>query len=156
MRHFSLFLLLVSFSLNLSAADKAVTPEALVAQLYKTHDAQKSPFFQDQDRALVDRFFAKELADMIWKDAVASQGELGALGADPLYDAQDLLLKDFVIHQAATVKGRTSVLVTFENAGQKKRNTFTFVQQGGVWKISDLRYTAGHTLSRLYRDAAGN
>lgn len=157
MRAFSfLLLLLVSLSLNLSAADKAATPEALVAELYKAHDAEKSPFFQDKDRALVDHYFTKELADLMWKDAVSSKGELGVLDFDPLYDAQDLLLKNFVIHPTKTEKNKTSVLVTFENTGQKKRNTFIFVQQAGVWKIGDLRYSSGHALLKLYQDAAGN
>ena len=51
MRAFSLLLLLISFNLTLSAADKVAAPEALVAKLYKAHDAEKSPFFQDTSRS---------------------------------------------------------------------------------------------------------
>lgn len=40
---------------------------ALIADLYKQHDAEKGPF-REKKRAVVDRFFAKPLADLIWKD----------------------------------------------------------------------------------------
>src|SRR6266404_6946642 len=35
-----------------AAQSQTRTPEALVADLYKQHDANKSPFFQTKDRAL--------------------------------------------------------------------------------------------------------
>ena len=44
-----------------SAETKAAPPETLVAELYKQHDAKKSPFFQTKDRGLVDKYFTKPL-----------------------------------------------------------------------------------------------
>lgn len=156
MRAFSLLLLLVSFSLNLSAADKAVTPEALVAQLYKVHDAEKSPFFQAEDRALVDRYFAKELADFLWKDAKESKGELGVIDFDPLYNAQDTEIKNFAINKAKVDGGKATVVASFVNFDEKTRITFKLVQQDDAWKISDIQYTEGHALLKMFKAAAGN
>jgi len=156
MRAFSLLLLLVSFSLNLSAADKAVTPEALVAELYKAHDAEKSPFFQDKDRALVDHYFTKELADLMWKDIKASKGEVGAIDFDPLYNAQDTEIKNFVIGKATVDGGKATVVASFVNFDKQTRITFKLAQQGEVWKISDIQYPEGHALMKLYKDATGN
>ncbi|HRH97174.1 MAG TPA: DUF3828 domain-containing protein [Prosthecobacter sp.] len=156
MRVVSLLLLLVSFSLNLSAADKAATPEALVAQLYKAHDAGKSPFFQDQDRALVDRYFVNELADMIWKDAKESKGEVGVIDFDPLYNAQDTEIKNFVVNKAKVDGAKATVVASFVNFDEKTRITFKLVQQDEAWKISDIQYTEGHTLLKLFKAAAGN
>ena len=156
MRSFSLFLLLISFSLNLSAADKAVTPEALVAQLYKAHDAEKSPFFQDQDRVLVDSYFAKELADFLWKDAKESKGEVGVIDFDPLYNAQDTEIKNFVVNKSKVDGGKATVVASFLNFGEKTRITFKLVQQDDAWKISDIQYTEGHALLKLFKAAAGN
>ncbi|HBJ88208.1 MAG TPA: hypothetical protein DDZ88_31010 [Verrucomicrobiales bacterium] len=156
MRHFLFLLLLVSFSSFLFAADKAVTPEALVARLYKAHDAEKSPFFQDKDRALVDRYFAKELADFLWKDAKESKGEVGVIDFDPLYNAQDTEIKNFVVNKAKIDGGKATVVASFMNFDEKTRITFKLVQMDDAWKISDIQYTEGHALLKLFKAAAGN
>lgn len=64
-------------------------PTLWVVDLYRQHNRKRSPFFQTRSRALINKYFAKALADLIWKDAMKAKGEVGALGADPLYDAQD-------------------------------------------------------------------
>ena len=154
MRLLPLLLLLVSCGLTLHAADKAATPDALVAELYKAEKNKTSPFFQDKNRALVDHYFAQELGDLIWKDATTSKGEVGVIDGDPLYDAQDLEIKEFVIHPAKTAEGQTTVLVTFVNFKEKKNITFHCVQQGGAWKISDIQY-ADYALLKLLKDSVG-
>ncbi len=155
MRFLSLFVLLVAFSLNLSAADKMVTPEALVAKLYQAHDAEKSPFFQDQDRALVDQYFTKELAELLWKDVQVSKGEVGAIDFDPLYNAQDTEIKNFAIGTAKVDGGKATVVVSFVNFDTKIRITFKLAQQGEAWKISDIQYPEGHTLLKLLKNNVG-
>jgi hypothetical protein len=152
MRLLTLLLLFVSCGLTLHAADKAVTPDSLVAELYKSEKKKASPFFQDKNRALLDHYFTKELADLIWKDAIDSKGEVGAIDGDPLYDAQDTEIKEFVIHKAKTEEGKTTVLVTFMNFDEKKRITFHFVQNEGAWKISDIQY-ADYALLKLLKDS---
>ncbi len=152
MRLLTLFLLFVSCGLTLHAADKAVPPDSLVAELYKAEKKKASPFFQDKNRALVDHYFTKELADLIWKDTINSKGEVGAIDGDPLYDAQDMEIKDFVIHPAKTEEGKATVLVTFVNFKEKKSITFHCVQQGGAWKISDIQY-ADYALLKLLKDS---
>ena len=156
MRAITLLLLLVSFSLNLSAADKVATPEALVAKLYTAHDAEKSPFFQDKDRALVDHYFTKELAELMWKDIKASKGEVGAIDFDPLYNAQDIEIKNFAINPAKVAGGKATLVVNFTNFDKKTRVTFKLAKQEDAWKISDIQYPEGHALLKLYKDAAGN
>lgn len=153
MRFLTLFLLLVAGTLNLQAADKAATtPDALVAELYKSEKKKASPFFQDQNRALVDHYFTKELADLIWKDTIDSKGEVGAIDGDPLYDAQDMEIKQLVIHPAKVEGGKATVLVTFTNFDAKKSITFHCVQKDGVWKISDIQYPEW-ALLKLLKDS---
>ena len=152
MRFLTLLLLFVSCGLNLHAADKAATPNALVAELYKSEKKKASPFFQDKNRALVDYYFTRELGDLLWKDTIDSKGEVGAIDGDPLYDAQDMEIKEFVIHPAKTEEGKTTVLVTFVNFEEKKRITFHCVQQGGAWKISDIQYS-DYALLKLLKDS---
>src|SRR5205085_5006541 len=102
------------------AADQASLAEKVVADLYKDHNGKKSPFFQKKDRGLIDKYFTKQLADLIWKDATTTpEGEIGALDGDPLYNAQDTDIKNFAVGKA-TVKGDTATVPgTFANYGNK-------------------------------------
>jgi hypothetical protein len=139
-----------------AAAQTTTAPDALVADLYKQHDAKKSPFFQSKNRALVDKYFTKATADMIWKDATAAQGEVGTLNADPLYDAQDTDIKNFKVGQAEIKDKTATVPVTFENFGKKQKITYTLAQEGGSWKIEDIKYQEGYTLVGMFKEDASN
>ncbi len=125
-----------------SAETKATPPEMLVAELYKQHDAKKSPFFQTKDRALVDKYFTKSLADLIWTDAQTQKatGELGAIDADPLYNSQDPQIKNFAVGKG-DIKGETAtVIATFTNDGAKYSIEFSMKLVAAVWKIDNILY----------------
>lgn len=143
-----------------SAARPAASPEALVSDLYREHDADRSPFFQTEDRARLDRYFEKGLADLIWKDAVESKGEVGALGADPLYDAQDSDIKKFAVGAVSQSDDKAEVAATFENFGKKQRIVYRLVAVGADWKIADISYGDGKTLLKMLKEqfapAGGN
>src|SRR5437764_15395949 len=79
-----------------------LSPDALVADLYREHNHKHSPFFQTRSRALLYKHFEKQLADMNRKHAVHSKGEVGAIDGDPLYDAQDMDIKKFAIDKATS------------------------------------------------------
>lgn len=147
-------LLLLSFSLTCLSAAEAGTPEALVAALYKAHDNDKSPFFQTDDKARLNKYFTKELAGLIWKDAKDSEGEVGVLGFDPLYDAQDTEIKNFAVQKPLIDGEKALLLVTFVNFDEKVKITYSLVREEGAWKIADIRYPAGHSLLKLYQEAA--
>ncbi|HYV00489.1 MAG TPA: hypothetical protein VE977_16785, partial [Pyrinomonadaceae bacterium] len=57
---------------------RQMSPRALVADLYRQHKKQ-SPFFQRRSRALLDKYFARELANLLWQDAHSAGDEVGAL-----------------------------------------------------------------------------
>lgn len=136
-----------------SAADEPETPavaggesrsaaaEALVADLYKQHDAKKSPFYQTKDRARVDKYFTKALADLIWKYSGSASAEEASFDADPLYNAQDLQLKNFAVGRA-DVKGEAATLpVTFTNFGEKVTVNYKLKLVNDSWKIDDIMYS---------------
>src|SRR3979409_1855758 len=102
-----------------SRAANRTSPDALVKALYWQHDHKHSPFFQTRSRALLYKYFEKSLADMIWKDAVSSKGEVGALDGDPPYDAQDMEIKKCAIGNPSYADGKSKVNITFEKFGQK-------------------------------------
>ena len=134
-----------------AAQSLANSPKALVQALYKAHDARKSPFFQAKDRALVDKFFVEEMAALIWEDATiaAKTGELALLDADPLYNAQDMDIQNFVVHPAEVDGDQAEVTVTFTNFGEKKELTYLLDNENGKWLISDIFYGDGSQLFQL-------
>lgn len=129
-----------------AAQTPAISPDALVKDLYAQHDKKNSPFFQTKNRALVDKYFDKPLADLIWKDANDSSGEVGALNADPLYNAQDTEIKNFSVGQPKIENGKAKVVASFENFGEKRSVNYELVQKGSDWKIEDINYGKDGTL----------
>ena len=137
--------------LTLSAAAQKTTstsarksPQALVADLYRQHK-KESPFFQKQSRSLVDRYFDKELAGLIW-NIPDSPDEVGPLDGDPLYNAQDMEIRNFVINKPIVKNGKTTVLVSFTNLGKKQEVKFLLVSRPSGWKIANIKYDDGTDL----------
>jgi len=128
------------------STSRGMSPDALVADLYKANKQKRGPFFQTRSRALLYKYFEKSLADLIWKDAIKSKGEVGAIDGDPLYDAQDMDIKKFAIAKPRFEEGRTLVDVSFENFGQKKTIMFIVVNGKTGWRIRDIVYSEGRTL----------
>src|ERR1700752_9650 len=97
------FALLATLSLTLcsigftKSETKRPDPDVIVRNLYFAQQAGSGPFFQTKSSALVDKYFRKDLADLIWKDAIKANGEVGAIDFDPLYGSQDPQIKDFHI-----------------------------------------------------------
>jgi len=135
---------------------QSVAAEALVADLYKQHDAKKSPFFQTKNRSLVDKYFTKGTADLIWKDATSSQGEVGALDGDPLYAAQDMEIKNFAVGKADVKGEAATVPVNFTNYGQKVTITFKLKMVGTAWKIDDIIWPEGTSMVKVIKDNYAN
>lgn len=132
-------------SAQTSKSTKSMAPRALVADLYRQHKV-RSPFFQTRSRALLDKYFTKELADLLWQDARSSGDEVGALDGDPLFNAQDMEIKNFSITEGRVSAGETSVTVTFENFGAKHQIIFRLLARGSGWRISDIEYDDSMTL----------
>jgi len=127
--------------------------ETVVVDLYRVHAADRSPFFQTEHRDRVDHYFEPGLAELIWKDAVTSKGEVGAIDFDPLYDAQDVEITNLAVQPAQLTGGNARVVVTFENHGTKEQLTYSLAPAGGAWKIADVTYRDGRTLRGILTSA---
>ncbi len=140
-----------------AAAAVTNTPDALVRSLYDAQKADRGPFFQTKSRALVDKYFTKDLADLIWKDAVSSKGEVGAIDFDPLFAAQDMKITAFVIGKPVfdtAGSGISTVTVSFRNFGKPDNVRFLLEQDAAKnWKITDIRYKDGTMLKGMLTDA---
>ena len=142
----SFFLILCGPAYGQPAGVNRLSPNALVADLYRVHNQKHSPFFQTRSRALLYKYFEKDLADLIWKDAVKSKGEVGAIDGDPLYDAQDMEIKKFAIGKPSYADNKATVKVTFENFNEPKSFTFILVNGRTGWRISNIEYGEGRSL----------
>ena len=138
----------VSLAAQQASTSKPNSPRAVVVSLYNQHK-KRSPFFQTRSRALLDRYFQKRLADLIWQDARSSGGEVGALDGDPLFDAQDMEITKFAINEGTVRPPEAKVLVSFENFGQKHEITFQLVRNRTGWKIADIAYDDGTSLLEI-------
>jgi hypothetical protein len=127
---------------------REITPSDIVKGLYAAHKSGASPFFQTKNRALVDKYFRKDLADLIWKDAVSAKGEAGAINFDPLYGSQDPQITNFIIMDTGWggdskygPANEAVVQVTFKDAGKERMVSYQFKQgRDKVWKIYDVHY----------------
>ena len=121
------------------------SPEEVVSELYGQQ--QNSPFFQTKNRELVNKYFTERLSGLIWKDAVSTpEGEIGALDFDPLYDAQDFDIKNFILREFKYEDGRSEVIASFENIDRKTEIIFMLILTKDGWKIDDIAYSDGRTL----------
>ena len=130
---------------------KGITPRGLVVDLYRQHK-QRSPFFQTRSRALLDKYFARELADLLWQDAHSSGDEVGALDGDPLFNAQDMEIKKFSVHEGTGGPRMVVVPVTFENLGKPHEIKFRVFSYGGSgWRIANIEYDDGASLLEILK-----
>lgn len=132
----------------------AATADTVVKNLFAAQKADKGPFFQTKNRALVDQYFVKDLGDMIWKDAVAAKGELGAIDFDPLVGLQDPQITDLVVGKPRTEAGPDNVFVmaTYKMGGKAGKTDFE-LRRGDdrTWKIVGIHYYDGEDLGSVLR-----
>ncbi len=133
----------------------STAPQTIVAELYKLHDKQKGPFFQSKDRALVDKFFAKPIADLIWKANNGPAGEVGAIDFDPLYDGQDFEIKNLAFTASDVKETTATVTANFLNFGEKRSVKFLMKSVDANWKIDDIKYNE-YTLMETLKEYFAN
>lgn len=132
---------------------EANSPEALVEDLYKEEEKDNNPFFQNKDRPLINTYFAKDLAEMIWKDAVNTKDdEVGKIDFDPLYDAQDAEVANLNVGKSEINGDKATVEVTFLNFGEEQSVNYLLKKENGDWKIEDINYEEGSLATILKAD----
>lgn len=137
-------------------SDKQMAPDALIKSLYERHQADRGPFFQTKDRALVDSYFVADLADMIWKDAVDAQGEVGTIEFDPLYNSQDPQITDFVVEKPREAGGPDNIFVKVTFKNNEKADSVDYElqrEEAKGWKINGIYYSDGEDLASYLRYA---
>lgn len=150
--------LLAFGSINFAQKKKTtitIAADQVVKNLYAAAKNEKTnPFFQSKNRALVDKYFAKDFADMIWKDAVDAKGEIGTIDFDPLYGSQDPKITNLVVGKPKEDGSADNVFVksTFKNNGKAESVGFNLRRETDkTWKIENIDYNNGDDLVSVLR-----
>jgi len=140
-----LVLLVTALAAAISIAGD-LSPKDLVAQLYQAHRSKHDPL---DETALLDRYFDPALLQLYLKDKREAKGEVGRLDGDPLYNAQDMEIKDFSVSAPEMIGGEARVTVNFKNLDKPTRVVFMLSRTANSWKISDIRYDDGSSLKKI-------
>ena len=125
-----------------SAADR------LVRALYFEHSKKENPLLETKDRTLIDQFFAKSTADLIWRDA--STGKLKRAKTNPLFNVPDEIVKKAWVLPATVAGSQAVVYVTFEEKTKPKEIRIDMQQVAGRWRIVDMTYPDGKRLTQMF------
>ncbi|QJD78307.1 hypothetical protein [Spirosoma rhododendri] len=118
-----------------SAADR------LVRALYFEHQKTDNPF-RTTDQTLVEQFFTKAISAQLVKSKPAVKNDL-------LFKTPDSRVKKTWVEPAAVGGSRAVVYATFEDKGEKKEVRLELNQIAGRWRISEMTYPDGSTLTGL-------
>jgi hypothetical protein len=129
---------------------RSISPRTVVVNLYSQHK-QQSPFFQRKSRALLDKYFTRYLATLLWQDAHSAGDEVGALDGDPLFNAQEMEITNFSIEPETVGAQAAEVPVSFQNLGKQHQIVFRLVAEKSGWKIANLEYDDGANLVEILR-----
>jgi hypothetical protein len=121
-----------------STATQQIAADVVVRNLYKIHTPNKS-ILGSKSRTPLDKFFDKNLADLIWKDLTTHTGEVGVIDFDPFYNAQDFDIKNLVVGHAKINGTKATVPVSFTNYKRKNLLTYLLVKQNGNWKMNKFK-----------------
>lgn len=142
----SLLVLLVSLLTAAISSAGDLSPKDLVAQLYQAHRSKHDPL---DDTALLGRYFDSALLTLYLRDRREAKGEVGRLDGDPLYNSQDMEIKDLSVSAPEMTGGEARVTVNFKNFGKPTRVVYMLDRTANGWKISDIRYDDGSSLKKI-------
>ncbi len=125
--------------------------DRLIRALYFEHNKKENPFREKKDRTLVDQFFAKPIADLIWKDGLKPAGKVNRSKTNLLFNAPDEAVKKTWVLPAAIGGSRAVVYVTFLENNKPEEIRLELQQTAGRWRITEMLYPRGKRLTELLK-----
>jgi hypothetical protein len=129
-------------------------PAVFVKSLYAADQrGDEDPVYGVRTRASIEKLFDKELADLIWRDLVEANGEVGRMEGHYLYDAQDNEVKNLQVRTVESKGDRARVLATWQwPGGAKGRAEFQLRSTKDGWRIGNIVYPNGDYKKYLKTD----
>jgi hypothetical protein len=146
MRHLFILFSIVTLAFA-SVASAAESPRDLVSKLYSLHDEGKGPLENPAKKQALEEFFDSNLTRLYLRDQKEADGEVGRLDFDPLYDAQDVEIKELKITSDEDEEAEVSV--TFQNMGEAQRVVHLLTETDEGWRIRDIQYADGRSLKKI-------
>lgn len=125
--------------------------DRLVRALYFEHNKKENPLRESKDRALIEQFFTKPTAELIWNDAQRNGGKVNRTKTNLLFNAPDPMIKKTWVEPAAVGGSKAVVYVTFLNNNKPEGIRVELSQIASRWRISDIIYPNGKKLTELVR-----
>jgi hypothetical protein len=126
------------------------SPDRVVRELYRIHNDGKGHVFEAKGKKYIYKFFDQKLADLLWKEISGTpEGEVGNLDFDPLYNAQDTKITNFMVGKPVVTGDEATVQVTFRNFGQRTSIKFAMVNGKAGWQIKNIIYGNDSDLIKL-------
>ena len=140
------------------------TPESVIKEIYAIHAEDVENEAADRivngnSRENLDKYFDKNLADLIWGDFTAERGEddpneIGVIDFDLFYATQeDLPVTHLQISEAQFADDKATVRASFTSGGINEAVEYSLVAENGAWKIADIKYSRGESLLKRFESA---
>ena len=100
---------------------------------------------------MIDEFFTKSTADIIWNDAQKSSGKVNRKKTNLLYNAPDADIKKMWVEPGANGGTRAIVFVTFLNKDKPEEVKIDMQQVAGRWGIEEINYPSGQQLTEILK-----
>jgi len=97
--------------------------------------------------------FAAPLLRLILKDQEQAQGEVGALGFDPICGCQDFDIRAVKVELRNADAKRASAVVAFRNFGKPQTMRLDLVKTPDGWRISDIHSASVPSLKKFLERA---
>ncbi|OOG67654.1 hypothetical protein BLJAPNOD_02558 [Ensifer sp. M14] len=140
---------LATMSASTALAQPFKTPSALIEALY-------APYLGNGDTSERDAFFSDGLTGLYATDAQKSQGEVGAIGFDPVINGQDWDIADLRVGKTEISGQAAVVTVRFENFSTPVTLRYSLIDEDGNWQVDDIESVEGDTrwtLSEIFANA---
>ena len=135
---------------RLQTAQRTASPDTVIRELYRVHNNGRGHIFEAKGKKYIYKYFDQKLADLLWKTiSETPEGEVGNLDFDPLYNAQDTQIRNFVIAKPVVKGDQSTVVVSFRNFNQRVTIKFEMVNSKDGWKISNVIYGGDSDLIKI-------
>ena len=138
-----------TFSISTFNKSQQLTLDVLLRDLYKVHAQKSNHILNRKSRKLLDKYFDRNLANLIWRDLTTHTEVYGVIDFDIFYNTQDPPIRNVSVAPPKINGSKASVSVSFTNWGGKDVVVYSLVKESGLWKISDIKYKNGLRYSNI-------